>query len=406
MPSIRLYRSFLSLVMALGLSLSACDSSSMSAGDMGTSSGAAAPATEATSDAFAGEPFPRFPDRGDIWRQRPDIGEHDHGPDLKRTSSPTLLTPPPGGARSHFTLSSSHAAWIETAEVGAPPQLFIWPLGTDEDPIALHVPNLTHPHHLSLGDHWLFYVDDRYGDDDIFAVNLITGQDHAVATEPGLQGHPDARGSRVLWEDCRACLAGGVTTGREIYTWDAVTNITARLTDDDVEDRAPRWGTTDNGTPVPIWITGERTLQTGGLEATQADVLGVDTFAAVAMSQGMVTARESKGILNPDSMIPSDVWRVDLTTGDGDLISSHVEMAPGLPIDVQARGEHVAWMASDPSEPGVHTLVVATLSDGSNVLSEALVSPGGFALTDTHVGFTARDADGEGPITVWIAPLP
>lgn len=111
-------------------------------------------------------------------------------------------------------VAGSLVAWVEGTDAG--PVLVVWDTQVLTNPPRVYlVQNLVNPRELTLSDAFLAYVDDRYGDPDVFALDLETGVERAVVTRPGAQEKPSIIGSRVAWEDCRDCVTGGGVPGRE-----------------------------------------------------------------------------------------------------------------------------------------------------------------------------------------------
>ncbi|HRE91728.1 MAG TPA: hypothetical protein PK095_21600, partial [Myxococcota bacterium] len=139
------------------------------------------------------------------------------------------------------------------------PSLVVWDTrDLSTAPRTYTVPNLTRPRQLALSDVYIVYVDDRYGDPDVFALNLETGVEQAVVTKFGAQERPDILGTLVAWEDCRDCIGGLDRPGREalrqVYTRDLAGGDEAALTTSAQGAFAPRFGLLVDGRQALAWI--------------------------------------------------------------------------------------------------------------------------------------------------------
>jgi len=111
------------------------------------------------------------------------------------------------------------------------------------------------------------------------------------------------------------------------------------------------------------------------------------------------------GIINPDSMYPSDVYGTDIMTGETHAISTHAELSPELLGRVHAAGARVAWVEAN-TEAGagslLHVAAAATGKVSETVDVQGLWSP---ALADDLLVFVAPRQDNAGLDDVWVLPL-
>lgn len=320
------------------------------------------------------------------------------------SKSSDALVPIGVAERAGVVVRGQMAAWIERAAGGdTPPQLVVMPLDSDEGPRPLRIPYLSQPSQLALGDGWLFYVDDRYGDADVFAFELATGRDFPVATLPGAQSAPTASGATVAWQDCRACIGGGRS---EIYRREAPDGAELRLTDDDVDDLGPRFGDLGAGVEALVWHRSD-----GGVRLRSAALdtaYDLEPVLGVALTDGILAYRPSPAVINPDSMIPSDVFSVTAATGqDVRALSVHSEQWGARLSAPQAAGGRVAWLEGLPgsTDPAAQRLLVVGVPLAEVQLDRAVDGGSDASLSDGYVAFIAPREDNEGLPDVWILPL-
>ena len=79
---------------------------------------------------------------------------------------------------------------------------------------------------------WCVYTDDRNGNYDIYAINVVTGEERAIATGAGNQRYPDISGDFVVWTDY-------ATGNGDLYMYDLATGKTSRITSDANIQRYP-----------------------------------------------------------------------------------------------------------------------------------------------------------------------
>lgn len=349
-----------------------------------------------------------------------DAGETDGGPELDSAKSlrsagksdDGYLVPHGIALRSAVTMTGTRVAWVERDAPGAPPTLVVWDVALASEgaaPKTFAPPLLQNPSQLALGAKHLFYVDDRYGDADVFALVLATGAELAVSTHPGPQEGPTARGNRVAWQDCRFCFGG--PEGREIYQRDMSLGAAGeeeRLTDDAVDDRDPAFGTLADGSDALSWVSEDTSLLVRDSEgAIESFPVGA-TVAKQALSQGWLVYRASPAIINPDSMMPTPIRARATGTGEGVALAPNARVMGDLlggSLGPVAEAGRAAWIESPPGKPGVGLVVVADIATASEVQSLEVPAVVGVALSESHVAFVAPRADNDGQDDVWILGL-
>jgi len=333
---------------------------------------------------------------------------------------PTYLVPGNVAPRAEVAAAGDLIAWVEGTD--AAPLLVVWDISTpDAAPRAFSPPNLTRPRALALSDAFLVYVDDRYGDPDVFAIELATGAELAVVTRAGAQDAPAVLGARVAWEDCSACVTGDGLPGheplREIALRDLGGGDERALTADATPDRAPGFGLLADGRPALAWISGRAALRVerlqAGLSATWdvlPSLLPDQEVARVALWEGGIAWRPSPLIVNPDSMIvnpdsmyPSDVFTTAIADGATTRLTTHAELAGGMDLAPSAFGPRLGWLEIPPGVPGTGRVVLSsggaptTLAEAAGIVS--------FAMGRDFVVFTAPRADNDGEEDVHVLRL-
>ncbi|MGB0591227.1 MAG: hypothetical protein ACPGU1_16240 [Myxococcota bacterium] len=352
--------------------------------------------------------------------------EEGNGPEPPdELDSGTYLFPGTVAARGQVTASGGMVAWVERTASQSTPVLVVWDVLTGLEPVELRVPNLVNPTQLVLSESWLVYVDDRYGDPDLFAINLETGLEEAVVTAVGAQVEATILGDSVAWRDCRGCVDGG-DGAAEIYRLELGSGALAkRVTTSDVDDRAPSLGMLADGTEVLAWVEGERRLRVQGLDVEQSWEVGA-FVSTIDIAAGLITWREATGIINPDSMkpliinpdsmmpvgiinpdsmIPSDVYGTAVATGETHAISVHAELSPELLGRVHAAGAQVAWVEANTAAGEGSLLRVADAATGKVV--ETIDEPGLWSpsLSTEVVTFIAPRSGNADLDDVWVLPL-
>ncbi len=309
-------------------------------------------------------------------------------------------------ARTAVAVSGARVAWFERGRGGQAPLLVWWDAAEPTSPPRpILVPNLVAPRDLVFGDAHLVYVDERYGDADLFAVALDDGAERALVTRPGEQQAPTIRGTVVAWEDCRGCVSGDDGAGREIYERDLAGGAEVRVTDDDVPDRGPAFGTLAGGEGALAWIAEDRRLRVRGAGVDVALPAGQDV-GAIALTGGVLAWRPRPLILNPDSMMPSDLMLTDVLSGATTAATFHAELRPGVQPAPAAAAGLVAWLESAAGAPATTRLRVIEADGLAPILSVAEQGIEAFAMSGTHVAFLAPRADNGGLVDVWIRGLP
>lgn len=335
-------------------------------------------------------------------------------------SDERFLVPGNIAAKTEVAAGGNLVAWVEGDD---PPLLVVWDV-TDPTaaPRSFSPPTLAHPRALALSDAWLAYVDDRYGDPDVFAIDLRTGAELTVAGGPGAQEAPAVLGGRAAWEDCGACVTGaglpGQEPAREIVERELPDGAPEARTADAFADRAPAYGLLADGRAALVWLRDRATLrvealdQSAGVSRTtdvSASLRPDQQVAAVALTEGLVAWRPNPLIVNPDSMIvnpdsmyPSDLFTTD-EAGVTTALTVHAEHAARLSIAVRTLGVRVAWLESAPGDP---TLGRVRIDDGTGPTTVAEV-PGltTFALGRGGIVFAAPRADNDGLLDVHVLIL-
>ncbi len=299
--------------------------------------------------------------------------------------------------------------------------LAVWTLGQpDTPPIAYTWPYLVQPRALQLADGWLVFVDEPYNDADVFALRLGDGAVLPVVTRPGAQDHPAllataGGGPAVAWQDCRGCLAGAPPTPA-IYIRPLPDGAEVRLSGDGALSARPVAGTLADGAPALTWLVdgaAARVWRPGpalaGAPATDLTVpLPFSDAAGVALTRGVLASRPSPLIINPDSMMPSDVFLTDLATGQTRRVSTHAELDAATPAAPLGRGGRVAWLESLPGAgPAAQRIVVVDVSDPSvPVLTANVQGATSLALSESWVGAAAPPGGAGAPSDVWLRELP
>ena len=332
----------------------------------------------------------------------------DSGPSDVRapmSKDPAFIVPPGEAERTSLALSATHAAWVERATPNSPPQLVTWDLAAVGDPTALSVPYLKNPQELVLGDGWLFYTDDRYGDADVFGVDLGNGVEHQIVTRQGSQTRPSAAGSIVVWQDCRDCVLGDPALARpQIYRRSMPDGDESLMSDGANANWRPAFGTLADGKIALAWVV-------GGTEITVPALSGSWTvpepIAGVALAKGMLAWRPSPAVINPDSMMPSDVYVTDPSTGETTQLTVHAEIRGEVDEVPVAAGGLVAWLEDVPeSEPEVLRRIRAfDMGSLSEVLVVDKASISQLAISESYLGFVAPHLENGGMKDVHILNL-
>jgi hypothetical protein len=319
----------------------------------------------------------------------------------------TFLVPPGVAARRDVAVAAGRVAWVEIDTPASTPVLRLWDLTTLEPPITLELPYLVEPRSLALSDEWLVYVDGRYGDADVFAVRLSDGAERAVAALPGAQDQPALRGGQVAWRDCRDCVPGLGDAAAEIYRLDLDEPQAApvQVTQDEVEDRRPTWGSLVDGALALAWIHGDDRLMVLPEGGGAATVVLDRPVLALALDSGHLVWRESISIINPDSMMPIDIYGTNLLTGETGPYSEHAEVAPGVDPKPTAAGGRVAWVESVPGELPLARVRVADSVTGELEQTIELLSIQQAQVSDTTLAIIAPRQDNGGQPDVLVLPL-
>ncbi len=323
------------------------------------------------------------------------------------------------------TMAGPLVAWVESTD--AEPLLMVWDTRSlSTAPRAYVVPMLSDPRELALSDAFLVYVDDRYGDPDVFAIDLESGVERPVVTRPGAQERPAIIGSRVAWEDCRQCLTGVGVPGREVTRQVVERDLAGgaeRAVSTSAEGAfAPRYGLLEDGRQALVWVEGRTTLVVERLEPgfnRRHDVtasLPADLEVASAnLVAGLISWRPRPLIVNPDSMIvnPDSMWPSDLfvssaDTGDTTRVTTHAELGASLPVGIEALGTTVAWLESPPGDATSASFrrLDTSVSPLTPDTLFTLAGTSGFALGNGFAVVTAPRADNDGLDDLHLFPIP
>ncbi|TNF23452.1 MAG: hypothetical protein EP329_27550 [Deltaproteobacteria bacterium] len=324
-------------------------------------------------------------------------------------ADPTFIVPAGVAERREVALSGTEAAWVERDTPGALPRLVSWSFGdADAAPVAHAVANLAHPRELARDGDLLVYVDDRYGDADVFALDLTTGVETAIATRIGAQTRPDVRGRRVVWQDCRRCVSGEDDHKADVFLLDLDSGVETNLTDDDTADRRPVFGTLSNGAVAVAWVHAGGVLRASALDGTDDVAWSVSDveLGGLALTEGVFAWRKpSPFIINPDSMRPGDVFLTAASDGATFPATQHAERAAGLDEVPRAAAGHFTWLSSPPNDPTTTRLRVAGTDATALAVEDLPARATSFATSASHAAVTAVRADNGGFDDVWILPL-
>ncbi|TNF23451.1 MAG: hypothetical protein EP329_27545 [Deltaproteobacteria bacterium] len=341
---------------------------------------------------------------------RPDVeadtspADVDQGALVALKQDPEWTVPGSVVARTAVAVAGTRVAWVEAPTDGAP-ELVVWDTGAaDGAPRAYPVPNLAHPRELVLGDTTLVYVDDRYGDADLFAVDLRTGAEAALVARVGAQEHPALVGDTLVWADCRACVSGDGGAGREIYRKPSLGQPEEAVTSDDTPDDRPALGTLVDGTLAVAWVSGDTRVRVVG-GTTDATLDTGRAVAGVAISEGILAFRTPPLIINPDSMRPSDVRLWDVANDTVSAATFHAELAPWIDGVPRAADGVVAWLDGVPAAPERARITVVSTA-AAPLLDTMVTGAVTLAVSGERVAILAPRADNGGLLDLWIRELP
>jgi len=340
---------------------------------------------------------------------------------------PTYLVPGNIAAKTDVVAAGDLVAWVEgSASATTTPILVVWDVSTPSvGPRAFAPPTLLNPRALALSDAYLVYVDDRYGDPDIFAIDLTSGVEFSVVNRPGAQEAPAVLGSRVAWEDCTRCVTGDGVAGhepnRELVERDLAGGGEIARTNDAVADRAPSYGLLADGRPALAWLSGRATLRLERLEAGVSATIDVDAslrvdqeLGRVAIWKGLLAWRPSplivnpdSMIVNPDSMVPSDVFTSDpaAATAPAVALTVHAEIAARMELGPQAFGPRLAWLEIPPGVPATGRVMLTTGGEEPPSTIAFATGMSTFAMGRDFVVFSAPRPDNDGKEDVHVLPL-
>jgi len=347
------------------------------------------------------------------------------GPLTGLKDDPTYLVPGNVATKTDVSAAGDLVAWVESSGDDAP-YLVVWNIATpDIGPRAFNPPNLAHPRALALSDAYLAYVDDRYGDPDVFAIDLANGREVVVVNRAGAQEAPAIYGSRVAWEDCSTCVTGDGIPGheprREVIERDLAGGAEIARSSDGVADRAPSYGLLADGRPALAWLSGRTTLRMERLEAGVSATLDMSPhirieqqLARVAVWNGRLAWRPNPLIVNPDSMIvnpdsmyPSDVFATDPSDGATVALTLHAELAARMDIAPLAFGPRLAWLQIPAGIPATGRIMLASSPVGESAPAMVAEANGltTFAMGRDFIVFSAPRVDNDGAEDVHVLRL-
>lgn len=334
----------------------------------------------------------------------------------------TFLVPGNISEKTEVAAFGTRFAWVEQGDAG--PFFVVWDVATDSGFEVFDVPNLVRPRELALTPGALFYVDERYGDEDVFGVALASGEAFAVVTRPGAQRFPAATPVggvvRVAWQDCRACVTGDDGGASEIYSkevdpTDPIAGSETRVTDDAVADLHPSFGIEQGA--VLAWVHGRSELVlealVGGARRTYdvAGELGAsEAIGWLAVKPGVLAWRTRPLIVNPDSMIvnpdsmyPTDVAVSDIVglgLGTTTRLTTHGELRHGHQPKLTVAGDRLAWLESSPAIDRLRVV------DGLVPLeSREIAGVHDVALGQGFVAIIAPRSDNDDLDDLWVLPI-
>ncbi|MBE7419209.1 MAG: hypothetical protein HS128_16000, partial [Ideonella sp.] len=357
----------------------------------------------------------------------PDTLEETVSPLFSLKSDDRFIVPGNIAEKTSPAVAGALVAWVETTDLG--PSLVVWDTrDLNQAPRSYTVPNLTRPRQLALSDVYMVYVDDRYGDPDVFALDLETGLERPVVTKFGAQERPDILGTVVAWEDCRDCVSGAEVPGREaqrqVYSRDLASGDETQLTTSPDGAFSPRFGLLVDGRQALAWVEGRAALaytrllpgQSGRFDVS-ASIPTDQEVASLELVAGILAWRPRPLIVNPDSMIvnpdsmwPSDLFATQVDGGDTTALTLHAELSgrlanAGTARTIDGLGDQLAWLESSPGDPRVGRFMVRELGAGLNDQRFALPEISGMALGSEYAVVTAPRADNDGLSDLHLFPL-
>jgi hypothetical protein len=333
-----------------------------------------------------------------------------------------FIVPGNVAAKTSPAVAGPLVAWVEANDEG--PTLVVWDTRVITNPPRVYdVALLTNPRELSLSDAFLVYVDDRYGDPDVFAIDLETGVEQAVVAKPGAQERPSVLGSAVAWEDCRDCVTGADVAGREaarqVWQRDLSSGDEVQVSRSASGAFSPRYGLLADGRQALAWVEGRAAVSWVRLLAGASGRFDLSAFVAedqeiagLELVAGLMVWRPRPLIVNPDSMIvnpdsmwPSDVLSTQAESGETTALTVHAELSGRLTSHIDGLGERVVWLESEPGLPRLGRLVRRELGAGVSDTLFQLSDMNGVALGSDYAVVTAPRADNDGLSDLHLFPL-
>jgi hypothetical protein len=362
--------------------------------------------------------------RSDIFLEDSLIPPTDIGPvddtavvdSLETKLDPTYLVPPTLSQKAHMAVAVGRAAWVEKVSAGSVPDLVLWNHALDEKPTRLAIPYTLDPSRIHLGDAWVFYVDTIWGDEDIFGFRPSDGAWKLIAGGPGAQVLHSEKNGRILYTDCSGCVPGTESAAAsEVYELNAAEGgLPVRLSNNDVHDSSPVFGTTADGEAAIAWVSNysDLVVRVGENQSTtKTEALLIQDIALIS---GRIAWRPSPAIINPDSMIPSpmiinpdsmipsDVNLTDIVSGTTTPLTQHAELGANTPTSLRATDTHVAFAEGIMNSDRERIRVIDMASGAVEVVLVEEPELTHFALGTGVLGFVAPRADNEGLDDAWL----
>ena len=234
------------------------------------------------------------------------------------------------------------------------------------------------------------WEDDRGGpgDSDIYAKDLSSGREYAVAAGPDYDHAPSVSGAMVVWS--RDDAGDAEVSGKNLATGEQF-----RVTDD-ADDQ---WGPRISGTFV-VWADGR---------GADADVRGEDLSTGehyeISLDPG---AQEGPSVSG--STVVGETQRTDgANFGSWDVRGSRIDLAPAAPANLRATGVasgvNLTWDANGEDDLAGYDVYRASSPDGpfDNKLNTATLGTPGFSDTGAPRGkvsyYQVRAVDNGGKLS-------
>lgn len=332
-------------------------------------------------------------------------------PPSSMKDAPGFIVPAQIVAKRSLALSAKYAAWVEVSAKGTP-SIITWDLFGDVSPVVRPIANLNNPTNLVVSDTWLAFVDDGVDPEgDLFAMELATGIVTPIAATPRFQRRPALHDNYLVWEDCRNCPPTGARPPSAIYgTLLGGAPVSENLTPGALVNQAPTLGTLADGSIAMAWLQGGLSIRVKSIPGAASSVDKTLTAhdydsEGVALSGGTLVYRAQPLILNPDSMIPTEPWALNVSTGASTVLATEQNIRAASRSLVVRAGNNFAWLRqTSPNPEDMEIVVVGPTGVEQDVYQAAgatEVTGGGGWL-----GFVAPRTDNSGESDVWLLPAP